>query len=80
MVDRSRHSHVQQIREKAHTAARGGTNSVRRGGQRIPVHVDAQLTITYMMNRMLGGTVGDERGAKLVFAAYAAAVANSPAS
>jgi CubicO group peptidase (beta-lactamase class C family) len=50
------------------------------GGSLVINDVDAQLTITYMMNRMLGGTTGDERGAKLVFAAYAAAAASSPAS
>jgi len=30
------------------------------------------MTITYMMNKMEGGLVGDERGSSLVMAAFAA--------
>jgi CubicO group peptidase (beta-lactamase class C family) len=42
------------------------------GGSLITVDLDARLTIAYMMNRMGEGTVGDERGAALVTATYAA--------
>ena len=32
--------------------------------------LDARLTVAYVMNRMGEGTVGDERGANLLAAAY----------
>lgn len=42
------------------------------GGSVIIVDVDRSMTVAYMMNRMGDGLVGDERGASLVTAAYAA--------
>jgi CubicO group peptidase (beta-lactamase class C family) len=43
------------------------------GGSIVINDVDAHLTVAYMMNRMGEGTVGDERGAGVVLAAYVAA-------
>lgn len=40
------------------------------GGSIVLVDMDARLVVTYMMNRMGEGTVGDERGASIVAAAY----------
>jgi len=34
------------------------------------VDLDAQLTVTYVMNKMATDLVGDLRGASIVFAAY----------
>ena len=41
------------------------------GGSIVVVDLDQELCISYVMNRMGDGTVGDLRGASLVFAAYA---------
>lgn len=43
------------------------------GGSLIINDVDNNLTIAYMMNKMASALLGDERGANLVFAAYAGA-------
>jgi len=40
------------------------------GGSLIIVDLDARMTIAYVMNRMGEGTVGDDRGASVVLAAY----------
>jgi CubicO group peptidase (beta-lactamase class C family) len=40
------------------------------GGSVVIVDMDANLTITYMMNRMMSGMTGDERGAALIKATY----------
>jgi CubicO group peptidase (beta-lactamase class C family) len=42
------------------------------GGSVIVVNLDAHMTVAYMMNKMGGELVGDERGAGLVLAAHAA--------
>ena len=42
------------------------------GGSIVIVDLDAQVCITYMMNKMGLGTVGDERGQGIVAAAYGA--------
>ena len=34
------------------------------------MHLDAELTVSYVMNRMADALVGDLRGAMLTFAAY----------
>jgi CubicO group peptidase (beta-lactamase class C family) len=41
------------------------------GGSLVIVDFDAHLTVSYMMNRMLGGTTGDKRAESIVAAAYA---------
>jgi CubicO group peptidase (beta-lactamase class C family) len=41
------------------------------GGSIVVIDLDARMVVTYMMNRMGEGTVGDERGANLLTAAYA---------
>jgi CubicO group peptidase (beta-lactamase class C family) len=40
------------------------------GGSVIIVDLDAGMTISYVMNRMVAGTMGDDRGAGIVLAAY----------
>ena len=40
------------------------------GGSIVVVDLDTRMVVTYMMNRMGEGTVGDERGASIVAAAY----------
>jgi CubicO group peptidase (beta-lactamase class C family) len=45
------------------------------GGSLVVNDLDARLTVSYVMNRMGEGTVGDERGASLVLAAYASLAA-----
>jgi CubicO group peptidase (beta-lactamase class C family) len=40
------------------------------GGSLALVDLDAQLTVTYVMNKMATDLVGDLRGASIVFAAY----------
>ncbi len=47
------------------------------GGSIVVNDLDAHLTVAYMMNRMGEGTVGDERGARIVAAAFAAAGSSS---
>jgi CubicO group peptidase (beta-lactamase class C family) len=42
------------------------------GGSMIIVDLDKRMTISYMMNRMEAGVVGDTRGESLIAAAYAA--------
>jgi hypothetical protein len=42
------------------------------GGSLVINDLDNRMTITYMMNKMEGGLVGDERGSSLVMAALAA--------
>jgi CubicO group peptidase (beta-lactamase class C family) len=42
------------------------------GGSLALIDVDARMTFAYVMNKMGEGTVGDLRGASLLFAAYAA--------
>ena len=42
------------------------------GGSLIIVDCDRRMTISYMMNRMEAGLVGDFRGDALIRAAYAA--------
>ena len=42
------------------------------GGSIALVDLDAQMTVTYVMNKMAGGLLGDLRGASVVFAAYEA--------
>ena len=42
------------------------------GGSLVINDLDARLTVSYMMNRMGAGTLGDERGASIVAAAYGA--------
>ncbi len=42
------------------------------GGSLVINDLDARLTVSYMMNRMGPGTLGDERGASIVAAAYGA--------
>ena len=39
------------------------------------VDQDTRLVISYVMNRMGEGTIGDERGVGIVFAAYGALAA-----
>jgi CubicO group peptidase (beta-lactamase class C family) len=41
------------------------------GGSIAIVDLDAQMTVSYVMNRMAGALVGDLRGALITFAAYA---------
>jgi CubicO group peptidase (beta-lactamase class C family) len=45
------------------------------GGSLAIVDVDAQISFSYVMNKMGDGTVGDERGASLLMAAYGALMA-----
>ena len=40
------------------------------GGSIVVIDLDARMVVTYMMNRMGEGTVGDERGANLLTGAY----------
>ncbi len=40
------------------------------GGSVIVVDLDAEMTVSYVMNRMYAGLTGDERGAGIVLAAY----------
>lgn len=49
------------------------------GGSLVVVDLDARMVVAYVMNRMGEGTVGDERGASIVLAAYAALAAGQPA-
>jgi CubicO group peptidase (beta-lactamase class C family) len=42
------------------------------GGSIVVVDQHARMVIAYMMNRMGEGTIGDERGIGIVFAAYGA--------
>jgi CubicO group peptidase (beta-lactamase class C family) len=42
------------------------------GGSIVTIDLDAHLVVAYMMNRMGEGTLGDERGANIVAAAYGA--------
>jgi CubicO group peptidase (beta-lactamase class C family) len=42
------------------------------GGSIVTIDLDARMVVTYVMNRMGEGTLGDERGAGIVFAAYGA--------
>jgi CubicO group peptidase (beta-lactamase class C family) len=42
------------------------------GGSMIIIDLDKRMTISYMMNRMEAGVVGDSRGESLIGAAYAA--------
>ena len=42
------------------------------GGSLVINDIDSRMTITYVMNKMQGGLVGDERGSSLVLAAFAA--------
>jgi CubicO group peptidase (beta-lactamase class C family) len=42
------------------------------GGSAVVVDLDAHLTVAYVMNRMAGGPLGDERGAGIILAAYTA--------
>nr|WP_229698273.1 serine hydrolase domain-containing protein [Wenjunlia tyrosinilytica] len=42
------------------------------GGSFVNVDVDARMTVAYVMNRMSGGTMGDERALGLIVAAYTA--------
>ena len=42
------------------------------GGSLVINDLDSRMTITYVMNKMEGGLVGDERGSALVMAALAA--------
>ena len=46
------------------------------GGSLIVLDLDRRLALSYVMNRMEGGTTGDLRGASLLFDAYAALAAN----
>jgi CubicO group peptidase (beta-lactamase class C family) len=41
------------------------------GGSVVVIDLDARMVVTYMMNRMGEGTVGDERGLNLLLGAYA---------
>lgn len=41
------------------------------GGSIVVIDLDARMVVTYVMNRMGEGTVGDERGGSLLMAAYA---------
>jgi len=45
------------------------------GGSIVVIDLDARMVVTYMMNRMGEGTVGDERGINIIFAAYGALAA-----
>jgi CubicO group peptidase (beta-lactamase class C family) len=45
------------------------------GGSIVVVDMDARLVVTYMMNRMGEGTVGDDRAAGILMATYAALAA-----
>ena len=42
------------------------------GGSVVVVDLDARLCISYVMNRMGEGTIGDDRGIGIIFAAYGA--------
>jgi CubicO group peptidase (beta-lactamase class C family) len=42
------------------------------GGSVVTIDLDARMVVTYVMNRMGEGTLGDERGVGIVFAAYGA--------
>jgi CubicO group peptidase (beta-lactamase class C family) len=43
------------------------------GGSLVIVDLDANMVVTYVMNKMGEGTLGDQRGASIVLAAYGAA-------
>jgi CubicO group peptidase (beta-lactamase class C family) len=43
------------------------------GGSLVIVDLDANMVVTYVMNKMGEGTLGDQRGGSIVAAAYAAA-------
>ncbi len=45
------------------------------GGSVVIIDMDANLTITYVMNRMMSGMTGDDRGTALIMAAYASLLA-----
>jgi CubicO group peptidase (beta-lactamase class C family) len=45
------------------------------GGSIVVVDLDARLVVTYMMNRMGEGTLGDDRGPSILLAAYSALAA-----
>ena len=45
------------------------------GGSIVVVDLDARMAVAYMMNRMGEGTLGDQRGAGIVLAAFAALAA-----
>jgi CubicO group peptidase (beta-lactamase class C family) len=45
------------------------------GGSLVVNDLENRLTVAYVMNRMAGGTVGDDRGIGVVFATYAAVLA-----
>jgi len=47
------------------------------GGSLVIVDLDARMCITYVMNKMGSGTVGDFRGAAIVMAAFTAAAGRS---
>jgi CubicO group peptidase (beta-lactamase class C family) len=40
------------------------------GGSVIVVDLDTRMTVSYVMNRMVGGMMGDERGSGIILAAY----------
>ena len=42
------------------------------GGSLALTDLDAQMTVSYVMNKMAGSLIGDLRGASIVFAAYEA--------
>ena len=42
------------------------------GGSIVTIDLDARMVVTYVMNRMGEGTLGDERGVGIVLAAYGA--------
>ncbi len=50
------------------------------GGSMAVVDVENQMTVVYAMNRMLDGTVGGMRSARVIFAAHGAAAAMRSAS
>ena len=45
------------------------------GGSIVVVDLDARMAVAYVMNRMGEGTLGDQRGAGIVLAAFAALAA-----
>ncbi|WP_329896886.1 MULTISPECIES: hypothetical protein [unclassified Streptomyces] len=40
------------------------------GGSLVVVDLDARMTVAYMMNQMIDGGLGDERGFMILAAAY----------
>jgi CubicO group peptidase (beta-lactamase class C family) len=44
------------------------------GGSLVANNLDTRMTVAYMMNKMAGGTMGDDRGLGIVFAAHLAVV------